>query len=86
MEYQKIINLLDNTPDQSSIYLVMLMYNLIEYNDNYLKKSGSLWQHNRDEPSLNNDDAVIDFDDNDTGDLFKLNKEITNKCQWHKKY
>ena len=80
MEYQKIINLLDNTPDQSSIYLVMLMYNLIEYNDNYLKKSGSLCQHNRDEPSLNNDDAVIDFDDNDTGDLFKLNKEITNKC------
>ena len=24
------------------------MYNLIEYSDNYLKRSGSLWQYNRD--------------------------------------
>ena len=26
----------------------MLTYNLIEYNDNYLKTSGSFWQHYRD--------------------------------------
>ena len=27
----------------------MPMYNLIEYNDNYVKSSGSLWQYFRDE-------------------------------------
>ena len=32
---------IDNAQD---IHIVMLMYNLIEYSDNYLKTSGSLWQ------------------------------------------
>ena len=31
----------------------MLMYNLIEYSDNYTKTSGSLWQYFRDEPDNN---------------------------------
>ena len=31
------------------IDVVMLMYNLIEYSDNYLKTSGSLWQYYRDD-------------------------------------
>ena len=29
------------------------MYNLIEYSDNYLKISGSLWQYYKDEPNDN---------------------------------
>ena len=31
----------------------MLMYNLIEYSDNYPKTSGSLWQYYKDEPNDN---------------------------------
>ena len=31
----------------------MPMYNLIEYSDNYLKTSGSLWQYYKDEPNDN---------------------------------
>ena len=31
----------------------MPMYNLIEYNDNYSKTSGSLWQYCRDDPNDN---------------------------------
>ena len=31
----------------------MPMYNLIEYSDNYFKKSGSLCQHYKDEPNDN---------------------------------
>ena len=31
----------------------MLMYNSIEYSDNYSKTSGSLWQYYRDEPNGN---------------------------------
>ena len=34
-----------------NIYIVMPMYNLIQYSDNYSKKSGSLWQYYRDEPN-----------------------------------
>ena len=35
------------------IDIVMSMYNLIEYSDNYAKTSGSLWQYYRDEPNDN---------------------------------
>ena len=35
------------------IDIVMPMYNLIEYSDNYLKTPGSLWQYYRDEPNDN---------------------------------
>ena len=41
---------IDNAKD---IDIVMPMYNLIEYSDNYSKTSGSLWQHHRDEPNNN---------------------------------
>ena len=40
----------DNAKD---IDLVMPMYNLIEYSNNYVKTSGSLWQYYRDEPNDN---------------------------------
>ena len=48
----------DNAKD---IDVVMPMYNLIEYSDNYFKKSGSSWKYCRDEPSLDNAGAIIDF-------------------------
>ena len=38
----------------NNIDIVMPMYNLIEYSDNYAKTSGSLWQYFRDEPDDNN--------------------------------
>ena len=41
---------IDNAKD---INIVMPMYNLIEYGDNYSKTSGSLWQYYRDEPNDN---------------------------------
>ena len=44
----------DNAKD---INIVMPMYNLIEYSDNYAKTSGSLWQYFRDEPDDNLEDS-----------------------------
>ena len=44
----------DNAKD---IDIVMPMYNLIEYSDNYAKTSGSLWQYFRDEPDDNLEDS-----------------------------
>ena len=33
------------------------MYNVIEYSGNYLKTSGHLWQHYRDEPAYRIQDS-----------------------------
>ena len=45
----------DNAKDTD---MVMPIYNLIEYSDNYSKTSGSLWQYYRDEPN----DNLADFE------------------------
>ena len=45
----------DNAKD---IDIVMPMYNLIEYSNNYMKTSGSLWQYFRDKP----DDNLANFE------------------------
>ena len=44
----------DNAKD---IDIIMPMYNLIEYGDNYAKTTGSLWQYFRDEPNNNMADS-----------------------------
>ena len=59
---------IDNAKD---IEIVMPMYNLIEYSDNYAKTTGSLWQFFRDEP-------VADGDIEDS-ESFKSKKKITGK-------
>ena len=41
---------IDNAQDTN---IVMPIYNLIEYSDNYSKTSGSLWQYYKDEPNDN---------------------------------
>ena len=42
--------------DAEDVDIVMPMYNLLEYNENYTKTSDSLWQYRRDEP----DDNITD--------------------------
>ena len=39
--------------EANHIYIAMLMYNLIEYSDNYSDTSASLWQFKRDEVPAN---------------------------------
>ena len=57
---------IDNAKD---IDIVMPMYNLIEYSNNYAKTSGSLWQYFRDEPG----------DDLEDSESFKSKIKITGK-------
>ena len=47
------INEINNTQIDNAKYIdvVMSMYNLIEYSDNYSKTLGSLWQYCRDDPN-----------------------------------
>ena len=49
---------IDNAIDTD---VVMPMYNLIEYSNNYSKTSGSLWQYHRDEPFLDSNGAIADI-------------------------
>ena len=57
---------IDNAQD---IDIVMPMYNLIEYSDNYSKTSGSLWQYYKDDPNDNLTDS----------ESFKSKVKITGK-------
>ena len=54
------------------------MYNLIEYSDNYLKKSWSLWQYYRDEPFIDSDGDIDIPDDPDTTS-FNYKQKITGQ-------
>ena len=50
----------------------MLIYNLVECNKNYLKTLGRLWEYYRDEPILDDNDAIANFPAaNNNNALFK---------------
>ena len=53
--FTKCISRINNTDidNAQDIDIVMPMYNLIEYSDNYSKTSGSLWQYYKDDPNDN---------------------------------
>ena len=50
----------------------MPMYNLIEYSDNYSKTSGSLRQYCKDILAVDNNNATVNFAENNLTDSFKF--------------
>ena len=61
--FTNCISKISNTQVDNAEYIdiIMPMYNLTEYSDNYSKTSGSLWQYCKDMPAVDNNDAIIDF-------------------------
>ena len=57
----------------------MPMQNLIEYSNNYSKKSGSLWQYCKDIPAVNNNGNIVDFIGADATDSFNFKAKITGQ-------
>ena len=57
--FTKCINRMNNTDidNAQDIDIVMPMYNLIEYSDDYSKTSGRLWQYYKDDPNNNITDS-----------------------------
>ena len=55
----------------------MPMYKLIEYSDNYSKRSGSLWQYCKEILAVNNDGSITDFNEANTTDSFNFKAKIT---------
>ena len=54
----------------------MPMYNLIEYSDNYSKTSGSLWQYCKDIPAIDNNNANVNFTENNLTDSFNFKVKL----------
>ena len=69
--FTKCISRINNTDidNAHNIDIVMPMYNLIEYSDNYSKTSGSLWEYYKDDPN----------DNTANSESFKSKVKITGK-------
>ena len=67
---------IDNAKD---IDIVIPMYNLIEYSDNYAKTTGSLWQYCKDIPARNNNNEIVVFTGNNLTDSFNFKAKTTGQ-------
>ena len=79
--FTNCISKINNTQvdNAKGIDIVMPMYNLIEYSDNYSKTSGSLRQYRKDIPAIDNNNATVNFTENNLTDSFNFNVKMT--CQ-----
>ena len=60
------------------IDIVMPMYNLIEYSNNYSEMSGSLWQYCKDIPAVDNN-TIVNFTENNLTDSFNFKVKMTGQ-------
>ena len=65
--------------DAEYIDIIMPMYNLVEYNDNYSKTSGNLWQYCKVMPAINNDGNIVNFNGANATDSFNFKTKITGQ-------
>ena len=61
------------------IDIVMPMYSLIEYSDNYLKTSGSLWQYCKEIPAVDVEGNIAICNGTNVTDSFNLKSNIIGK-------
>ena len=75
------ISKINNTQvaNAKDIDIVMPMYNLIEYSDNFSKTSGSLWQYCKDIPAVNNNGDIVDFNGANVTPSFNFKATITGQ-------
>ena len=67
---------IDNAKD---IDIVIPMYNLMEYSDNYAKTTGSLRQYCKDIPARDANNEITEFTAGNTTDSFKFTAKITGQ-------
>ena len=60
-------------------YVVMAIYNVIEYKDNYSETSGCVWQYYRDEPAINNNITIFGFPDDTDSGSFKFKQKLAGQ-------
>ena len=79
--FSNCISKINNTQIDNAEYtdIVMLIYNLIEYSDNYWKTSGSLWQYCKEIPAVNHDGGISNFNGTNATDWFNFKAKITGQ-------
>ena len=79
--FTKCMSRINGTDIDNAEYIdiVMPMYNLIEYSDNYSKTSGSLWQYCRDVPAVDNNGNITNFNDAIATDSFNYKAKFTGQ-------
>ena len=80
--FTNCISEINNTQIENAkdIDIVMPMYNLIEYSDNYAKTTGSLWQYCKDiQAQNNNNNAINVFAENNLTDSFNFKVKFTGQ-------
>ena len=77
--FTNCISKINNTQIDNAEYIdiVMPMYNLIEYSDNYSKTSGSLWQYCKEIPAVDNNGNIDDFNGPNATDSLNFKTKIT---------
>ena len=79
--FTNCISKINNTQIDNAEYIdiVMPMYNLIEYSNNYSKTSGSLWQYCKAILAVNNVGNIVNFDGANATDSFNFKTKVTGK-------
>ena len=79
--FNKCISKINNTEIDNAQYIdiVMPMYNVIEYSDNYSKTLGSLWQYCKEIPAVNNNDEIVDFNDANSPESLNYKAKIIGR-------
>ena len=79
--FTKCISKINNIKTDNAKYIdiVMPMYNLIEYSDNYSKTSGSLWQYCKEILAVNSAGIIVDFNGANATDSFNFKTKITGQ-------
>ena len=79
--FTNCISEINNTQIDSAkdINIVMPMYNLIEYSDNYAKTTGSLWEYSKDILARNDNNEITVFTRNNLTDSFNFKVKFTGQ-------
>ena len=79
--FTKCITHINDEPvdNADNLDIIMPLYNLIEYNDNYSDTAGSLWLFKRDEQNMNNGNPANFTTDDSTSTSFKYKSIFLNQ-------
>ena len=79
--FTNCISKISNTDADNTKYIdiVVPMYNLIEYIDNYSKTSGSLWKYCKDIPAVDDHGDIVDFNGANATSSFNFKAKITGQ-------
>ena len=61
------------------INIIINLYNLLEYSDANARTSGSLWQYCKDIPAVDNNNAIVNFAENNLTDSFNFKAKMTGQ-------